>query len=94
MPQFTKNNLNEVIWNDDQFVCVGDSGTVLKSTDGRTWERVSFPAADDLKSIEKVDTMLMIRSTHEGTYFLTDHSLQNFEAVTNPVYPADCYTYF
>lgn len=94
MPQLTKYNLNEVIWNEDQFVCVGDSGTVLKSIDGHTWDRVSFPATDDLKSIETVGTMLMIRSSRKGTYFLTDHSLQNFETITNTAYPADCFTYF
>lgn len=31
------NNLNAVIWFNDKFIAVGDSGTILTSTDGQKW---------------------------------------------------------
>jgi hypothetical protein len=35
----TKNDLNAVTFGDNRFVAVGDSGTVITSEDGMTWER-------------------------------------------------------
>jgi len=90
----TKHNLNAIVWTGDQYVCVGDSGTVLKSHDGYTWIQVPFPASDDLKSIKKLDTMLLIKSGNAGSYFLTNSLLQTFEAKSNVVFNDDSLTYF
>lgn len=90
----TKQNLNGIVWTGDQYVCVGDSGTVLKSHDGQTWVRVSFPTSDDLKSIIKLDTMMLIRSGNAGSYFLTNNLLQNFEAKTNVLFLDDSLTFY
>lgn len=90
----TKHNLNAIVWTGDQYVCVGDSGTVLKSPDGYTWIQVPFPASDDLKSIIKLDTMLLIKSGNAGSYFLTNNLLQTFEAKSNVVFNDDSLTFF
>lgn len=90
----TKHNLNGIIWTGDQYICVGDSGTILKSNDGYAWTQVSFPASDNLKSIVKLDTMLLIRSGNPGSCFLTNNLLQTFEAKNNVIFEDGSITLF
>lgn len=94
-PQITKHNLNDVIWTGNQFVCVGDSGTILRSPDGKTWIPVSFTASNDLSSIVQLDTMFIIQSEDSSTYYLTDNLLRSFSARNSNILLKDVnFTYF
>ncbi|MCC7241688.1 MAG: hypothetical protein IT180_07160 [Acidobacteria bacterium] len=50
---------------------VGRDGLVLVSTDGRTWQRASAPANDNLVAIDAVDTRSATVRTASGTRFRT-----------------------
>jgi photosystem II stability/assembly factor-like uncharacterized protein len=50
---------------------VGGAGTVLRSTDGRTWRRVAFPETIDLVSIRATDERSATVTTSDGRRFLT-----------------------
>ena len=47
----TNRNLNSIIRTDDQFVVVGDHGTILTSPDGSDWTKESSPTNMDLNSV-------------------------------------------
>jgi hypothetical protein len=50
---------------------VGRAGTVLLSIDGRTWRRVAFPEAVDLRSVEATDQETATVTTADGRAFVT-----------------------
>jgi hypothetical protein len=50
---------------------VGQAGTVLLSTDGRTWRRIAFPEAVDLRSVEATDQETATVTTADGRAFVT-----------------------
>jgi hypothetical protein len=47
----TTNRLNGVVWSGSQFVAVGDSGTILTSSDGATWITRSSGTTDPLEGV-------------------------------------------
>ena len=50
------------------FVCwlVGRGGVVLRTTDGRRWERVPFPEPVDLVSVQSSDAQTAVVTTTDG----------------------------
>jgi hypothetical protein len=50
---------------------VGSAGTVLLSTDGRSWRRVAFPEAVDLRSVTATDQETATVTTADGRVFVT-----------------------
>jgi hypothetical protein len=50
---------------------VGPTGTVLLSTDGRTWRRIAFPEATDLISVRASDENIAAVTTLDGRTFST-----------------------
>src|SRR5262245_13258062 len=50
---------------------VGPAGVVLLSTDGRTWQRVTFPEAVDLVSIRASDAAIATVTAADGRTFTT-----------------------
>jgi hypothetical protein len=50
---------------------VGPAGTVLLSTDGRSWQRVAFPEATDLISVRATDETIAAVTTSNGRTFST-----------------------
>ena len=50
---------------------VGRAGTVLRSTDQRTWERLDFPVAVDLTSVNATDAQSAAVVTADGRTFST-----------------------
>jgi photosystem II stability/assembly factor-like uncharacterized protein len=50
---------------------VGSGGTVLLSTDGRTWRRVAFPDLSDLASVYAVDANVATVTALDGRSFST-----------------------
>ena len=56
-----------------RLVCwlVGRAGTVLLSTDGRTWRRVPFPDISDLVAVQAADVQTAAITTADGRMFRT-----------------------
>ena len=56
-----------------RLVCwlVGRAGTVLLSTDGRTWRRVLFPDMTDLVAVQATDARIATVTTADGRTFRT-----------------------
>jgi photosystem II stability/assembly factor-like uncharacterized protein len=50
---------------------IGRSGTVLLSTDGRSWRRLAFPEEVDLRSITATDSENATVTTADGRVFAT-----------------------
>jgi hypothetical protein len=50
---------------------VGRAGTVLLSTDGRTWRRVPFPEITDLATVQAMDAQTATVTTADGRTFRT-----------------------
>jgi hypothetical protein len=50
---------------------VGSAGTVMLSTDGRSWRRVAFPEAVDLRSVTATDQETATVTTADGRAFVT-----------------------
>jgi photosystem II stability/assembly factor-like uncharacterized protein len=50
---------------------VGPEGTVLITTDGRTWQRMNFPEAVDLVSIRATDDKTATVTAVDGRVFTT-----------------------
>jgi hypothetical protein len=50
---------------------IGRSGTVLLSTDGRSWRRLAFPEEVDLRSISATDSENATVTTADGRVFAT-----------------------
>jgi photosystem II stability/assembly factor-like uncharacterized protein len=50
---------------------VGPVGTVLLSTDGRSWRRIAFPEATDLMSVRAIDDKSATVTASDGRTFST-----------------------
>jgi photosystem II stability/assembly factor-like uncharacterized protein len=50
---------------------VGRAGTVLLSTDGRSWQRLAFPEAVNLVSVTATDTKTATVTASDGRRFST-----------------------
>ena len=50
---------------------VGPGGVILLSTDGRSWRRVAFPEAIDLRSVSATDEEGATVTTADGRAFVT-----------------------
>jgi hypothetical protein len=50
---------------------VGTAGTVLLTTDGRTWEQLKFPEATDLSAVRATDARTATVTTIDGREFAT-----------------------
>lgn len=50
---------------------VGPGGVILLSTDGRSWRRVAFPEAIDLRSVSAIDEEGATVTTADGRAFVT-----------------------
>ena len=50
---------------------VGSAGTVLLSTDGRSWRRIAFPEVVDLRSVTATDQETATVTTADGRAFVT-----------------------
>ena len=58
---------------------VGPSGTVLLSTDGRSWRRLAFPEAVDLRSVTATDSETATVTAVDGRAFATTDGGQTWE---------------
>ena len=59
---------------------IGRSGTVLLSTDGRSWRRLAFPEAVDLRSISATDSDNATVTAVDGRVFATTDGGQTWRA--------------
>lgn len=59
---------------------VGAAGTVLLSTDGRSWRRVAFPEAADLIAVRATDAQSATVTTADGRTFSTSDGGQTWQA--------------
>ena len=57
---------------------IGPSGTVLLSTDGRSWRRLPFPESVDLRSIAASDSDNATVTTADGRVFVTTDGGQSW----------------
>jgi photosystem II stability/assembly factor-like uncharacterized protein len=57
---------------------IGPSGTVLLSTDGRSWRRRPFPESVDLRSVTASDSDNATVTTVDGRVFVTTDGGQNW----------------
>jgi hypothetical protein len=57
---------------------VGRAGLVLRSTDGRSWQRVDFPEMTDLTSVRATDARTASVSTVDGRTFSTANGGQTW----------------
>ncbi len=63
---------------------VGPSGTVLLSTDGRSWRRVTFPETVDLRAVTAADADNATVTTADGRVFVTADGGQTWSRGQNP----------
>jgi hypothetical protein len=57
---------------------VGRAGLVLRSTDGRSWQRIDFPEMTDLTSVRATDARTASVSTADGRTFSTANGGQTW----------------
>jgi hypothetical protein len=57
---------------------VGVAGTVARSTDGQTWQRVAFPEAIDLRAVRASDGLHAVVTAADGRTFATDDGGQTW----------------
>jgi photosystem II stability/assembly factor-like uncharacterized protein len=57
---------------------VGRAGLVLRSIDGRTWQRITFPEMTDLSSVRATDARTASISTADGRTFSTANAGQTW----------------
>lgn len=57
---------------------VGRNGTVLRTTDGRTWERIRIPDSADLVSVEAADALNAVVATADGRRLQTSDGGQTW----------------
>jgi photosystem II stability/assembly factor-like uncharacterized protein len=57
---------------------VGRAGLVLRSIDGRTWQRINFPEMTDLTSVRATDAQNASLSTADGRTFSTANGGQTW----------------
>ena len=57
---------------------VGRAGLVLRSIDGRTWQRVNFPEMTDLTAVRATDARTVSVSTGDGRTFSTTNGGQTW----------------
>jgi photosystem II stability/assembly factor-like uncharacterized protein len=50
---------------------VGAAGTVARSTDGQTWQQVTFPEAIDLSAVRASDAAHALVTATDGRTFAT-----------------------
>jgi photosystem II stability/assembly factor-like uncharacterized protein len=83
--------LNSIIWTGSQFTAVGDSGTILTSSNGDEWQRRQTITTENLYSITKNNTVLVatgangtiLTSPIDPTPVVT--SSKKFMSVHNPL---------
>ena len=63
---------------------IGPSGTVLLSTDGRSWRRLTFPATVDLRAVTAADADNATVTTADGRVFVTADGGQAWSRGQNP----------
>jgi hypothetical protein len=66
---------------------VGRAGTVLRTTDARTWQKLSIPAAVDLVRIIARDDRAAIVITADGHAFATQDGGRSWQPTTTPPDP-------
>jgi photosystem II stability/assembly factor-like uncharacterized protein len=69
------------------FWAVGREGTIMLTTDGRTWRRVTPPASVDLISVTATDASTAIVTTADGRTFRTGDAGQTWTPQENPTAP-------
>ena len=57
---------------------VGQGGIILLTTDGRRWQRVPFPEAADLSSVEATDARTAVVTAADGRVFRTSDAGQTW----------------
>jgi photosystem II stability/assembly factor-like uncharacterized protein len=60
---------------------VGASGTVLRTTDGRTWVSVNLPEPVDLIAVEAVDAAIAVVTAADGRRFRTSNGGQSWTRI-------------
>jgi hypothetical protein len=63
---------------------IGPSGTVLLTTDGRSWRRVTFPEAVNLRAVTATDADNATVTTADGRVFVTADGGQTWSRGQNP----------
>lgn len=75
VPTGTSENLNKIEIVNDIAFCVGDNGTVLKSTDeGESWTSISTSATGNINAIKFVNSTTGFFTTSDGYIFKTSNS--------------------
>jgi photosystem II stability/assembly factor-like uncharacterized protein len=59
---------------------VGAAGTIVRSVDGRTWQRVPFPEAIDLRAVRASDAAHAVVTAGDGRTFATADGGQTWQA--------------
>lgn len=85
--QPTTHNLYKAVWIGSRFVCVGDSGTIVMSIDGRTWTTANPGSAADLTAVAPFDSMIITLSRNPASGlrsagYIADMSIQKFSAAS------------
>lgn len=65
-------NFNDVIWGNNKFILVGETGTVFTSIDGITWEKIITNITSDLVKIRYNDEMYFALDSIGTLYFSFD----------------------
>jgi len=60
---------------------VGRTGTVLVTTDGRQWRRLTFPVAVDLAAVQATDARTAAVTSRDGRRFRTDDGGATWESL-------------
>jgi len=63
---------------------IGPSGTVLLTTDGRSWRRLTFPEAINLRAVTATDADNATVTTADGRVFVTADGGQTWSRGQNP----------
>ncbi|MBI4476403.1 MAG: hypothetical protein HY654_04470 [Acidobacteria bacterium] len=64
---------------DDVLWVVGRGGTILKTTDGRSWSRIDSPVPDDVVSVEATDAATATIRTADGQRYVTRDGGKSWE---------------
>ncbi len=78
-------NLNKVLWLETpgKFIAVGTSGTIISSTDGITWVKVTSPTPNNLNNIVQIDATTLIAVGDGGTLIKSTDSGTTWSLKTN-----------
>ena len=70
--KYTAENLNSVVYGNNQYVAVGDEGQVISSADGLTWSQISYHLPSNLYDIVYEGSYYVVAGADGYIYFAPD----------------------